>query len=95
LRGEELIRPEDFGFTSIDHQTLKGGHDTRENASIFLDILQNRASTGQKQVVVANAALAIRTISGFSLEACVSMADEALSSGKAFETFKKLIQIQS
>ncbi|MBK9290508.1 MAG: anthranilate phosphoribosyltransferase [Bacteroidetes bacterium] len=94
-RGEELLAPANFGMQKLRPEALFGGQDTAANAAIFLNILQNKASEAQKQVVVANAALAIRTISGMELSDCIMLANETLESGKAYQTFKKLIQLQA
>lgn len=93
-QGERLIQPEDFGFGLLDQVALTGGDNTAENAAIFLDILQNRALPAKIQVVIANAALAIQTMSNLSLPDSFTLASEALSSGKAYNTFNKLIQLQ-
>lgn len=93
-QGERLLQPEDFGFGLLEPEALTGGADTPENATIFLDILQNRATPARAQVVIANAALAIQTMSSLDLTASVALANEALQSGKAYTTFEKLIELQ-
>jgi anthranilate phosphoribosyltransferase len=92
---ELLLHPDDFGYSAVSPDEILGRNDTSSNAAIFLDILKNRGTAAQENVVLANAALAIRTMSGKSLDQSLDEARHALKSGKAYETFKRLIQIQA
>lgn len=92
---ELLLHPDDFGYSAVSPDEILGRNDTTSNAAIFLDILKNRGTAAQENVVLANAALAIRTMSGKSLDQSLDEAKHALKSGKAYETFKRLIQIQA
>lgn len=94
-KGEEVLRPSHFGFNQWRGIDLHGGSDTSDNARIFNNILQNRAHPAQQQVVIANAALAIQTLTGYELQECVSEAQNSVLSGKAYQSFKKLIQLQA
>jgi len=61
-------------------------------ATIFKNILNNKATGSQKSVVTANAGLAIHTIKPeTSLVDCVAEARESIESGQASATFKKLV----
>ncbi len=91
---EQLLYPKDFGYPANDPESILGGKDTHSNARIFIDLLQNRGTPAHESVVLANAALAIQTISQKTLSQSLEEAQRALKSGKAFETFRKLIQLQ-
>jgi anthranilate phosphoribosyltransferase len=90
--GEQLLSNTNLGLKQIEASQISGGVSVEGNAEIFLNVLQNKASKSQKDVVVANAALALYATGNPSLEDCVQRAVEAIDSGRAFETFKKLME---
>lgn len=92
---EQLLQPDDFGYPVVFPDEILGGNDTAANAAIFLDILQNQGTAAQENVVLANAALSIKTISGKSLSQSNEEARHVLKSGKAYVTLKRLIQLQA
>jgi len=88
---EYHIRPEDFGFSQLTLDGLRGG-DKNANAVIALNVLKGEKSSA-RDVVVANAALGIY-VSGKAntiLEG-KQKAEESINSGKALEKLQKLIQ---
>jgi len=90
-QGEFLYQSEDFGLETIQADQIKGGKTVNENAKIFLSVLQNESTKAQKEVVLANSALGLKTIYPTKdLKECVAIANESLASGKAFEIFQKL-----
>ena len=94
--GEEYITPENFGFSAVSPDDLYGGNSAEEAAAIFSDVLNNRATARQKEVVLANTAAGIRTIHPEKpWDSCLETARESLESGKALHAFKKLISLQS
>jgi len=68
-----------------------GGKTVEDAAAIFNSILKGNGSKAQNGVVLANAALAIKTITNNELEVCFKEAQEALLSGKAYTNFNNLI----
>jgi anthranilate phosphoribosyltransferase len=61
---------------------------------IFIDVLENRASPGRQDVVVANGGLALHIcFPELSLEDCIAKARESIESGSAMKTFKTLMEI--
>lgn len=77
------IRPEDFGLRRITHDEIKGG-DQYENAGIIRNILHDEATDAQRDIVLLNAAYAIRAAGGTeSTEEALEKARESISSGKA------------
>lgn len=90
---ERIISPEDFGFHKIKLEAIKGGTTTDEAAKIFHNIISGKGTLEQKQVVCANAALAIQTVEKSTFDEAFSKAEESLLSGKAFGKLNHLIAI--
>ena len=88
---EYHLRPEDFGFSQLSPDALRGG-DKKTNAAIAMQVLQG-GSGPARDVVVANAALGLY-VSGkaTSVMEGKQKAEESIRSGRAFEKLKKLIQ---
>jgi anthranilate phosphoribosyltransferase len=92
---EETIDPSTFGFSRVNQDDLFGGYQTSEAASIFMNVLTNRGTTAQKNVVVANAAAALRCIHPeTSWSDCTGIAMESLDNGSALRSFNRLISMQ-
>lgn len=95
-RGESLLRAESFGLPAVLPHELHGGESLEDAALIFKNVLENEATPAQKHAVAANAALAIHCYGlAASLPEAVELAKESLASGRALQSFKKLIEIQS
>ena len=90
--GERICSPEDFGFKNIEPAAIFGGNTMEEASQIFMNILHGKGTHEQNAVVVANAALALQNTDKFgNYEACLELAKESLSDGKALKTLKSLI----
>ena len=90
---EQMLYPKDMGMPIYTQEDLFGGQTPEEAQDIMLRVLQNQATPAQKDVVIANAGLAIHTIKPEqSLEDCLSEARESIESQSAFNVLKKLIQ---
>jgi len=90
--GEKLNTLKSLGFERLDPQTIVGGSTVAESAGIFMRVLSGDATTAQSNVVLANAALAIKTIKPESSFAdCFYEAEESLVSKRALEGFKNLV----
>ncbi|MDR2040081.1 MAG: anthranilate phosphoribosyltransferase [Bacteroidales bacterium] len=93
---ETIYSPEHFGFVRAKEKDLYGGETVEEASGIFDRVLSDRATTPQKNAVVANAAFAIRTIDpSLSLEDAIKQAYESIESQKALQAFKKFVEINS
>jgi anthranilate phosphoribosyltransferase len=91
---ENLYTPENLGFKKVNPAELYGGNSPQEAARIFDNVLNNSATEAQKNVVIANAAVAIQTIEPQSdIHACIDKARTSLESGKAKKTFDKFLKI--
>lgn len=92
-KGEEVFSPEALGFGRYKPEELHGGETAEESAKIFETVLKNEGTAAQKDVVLANATLAIHTARPkYGMVEAGEMARECLESGKAFDTFKKFIE---
>jgi len=90
---DEVIDPRDLGFDLLKPEQLSGGETVKDSADIFLAVLRNEATEAQKQVVVANAALAYHAARPeVSLEDAIAGSREALESGKAYQQFKIFLE---
>lgn len=93
---EKIYKPEDLGFDRYEEAELDGGKTPEEAARIFDNVLNNRATKAQKEVIVANSAFAIQVIEpGKSIVECIDIARESLESGKALATLKRFLNINS
>jgi anthranilate phosphoribosyltransferase len=89
---EKLLNPTSFNLQKVNGLELHGGDTAEDAAKIFMSVLENRATASQRNVVVANAGLAIHTIHPEkSLTDCVAEALTSIESGNAFKTLKKLL----
>ncbi|MBB3185838.1 anthranilate phosphoribosyltransferase [Microbacter margulisiae] len=94
--GEKMYTPELLHFERVSQAALDGGKTPEDAARIFDNVLQNKATLAQKNVVVINAAFAIRTINPeLSLEECIDQAKNSIESGAALNTLKKFIALNS
>ena len=90
--GESLVHPADMKLNTYQAEDLFGGDSVAAAAKIFEQVLKNEGTEAQKEVVIANAAMAIYTASDkLSLEDSVGKARESLESGKALNAFKTFI----
>jgi anthranilate phosphoribosyltransferase len=91
---EQIIGPDDLGLHTFDPTELSGGNTVEEAAKIFMSVLEGRSTRAQKEVAIANAAMALYCADNtLGLRGAVDKARESLESGKALNSFKKLINI--
>ncbi len=94
--GERVYSPIELGMAQAVDADLFGGNTVEDAAKIFDAVLEGRATTAQENCVVANAALAIRTLEPeITIEKAVGEAHESIHSGRAAATFKKFIELNS
>jgi len=92
---ESIIDPSTLGLEEGRHEELSGGKSTAEAAEILVKVLTNAGSDRQKQVVIANAAAALKVVQPeASWTDCVEKASESLDSGRAYQSFLTLISMQ-
>lgn len=90
--GEHIHSISDLGFERIDPLKIGGGSSVQESAEIFKAVLDGEGSKEQNNVVLCNAAVAIRTIKPEkSFVDCFYEAEESLNSGMALRSFNRLL----
>ena len=87
---ESILTPEDFGVKQIAAKEISGGKNVDTSVKIFMDIIQNKGTTAQQDVVCANAGMAIATALSLSPIEGFEKAKESLISGKALGALTKL-----
>lgn len=91
---EQLLLPEDLGFEKCKQEDLFSGKSIDDSAKIFKQVLNNEATKAQKQVVLANAAMAINcTRPELNIEEAIALAKESIESKKALKAFDKLLEL--
>ena len=93
---EKIYTPESLGFSRYQEADLYGGDTPEEAAKIFNNVLKNKATSAQRDVVIANSAFAIQVIeSQKSIFECIDMAKQSLVSGKALQVLNKFVELNS
>ena len=87
---ESLLMPRDFGVDSVSENAISGGENVEHSTKIFIDIIQNKGTIAQQNVVCANAGMAIATALNLSPLEGFEKAKETLLSGKAYNVLSKL-----
>ncbi|MFY0629950.1 MAG: anthranilate phosphoribosyltransferase [Flavobacteriaceae bacterium] len=90
--GEQIIKPEDVGQKRILQSDIYGGNSVEDAAKIFKTILDGNGTEAQNNVVLTNAAFALKIIdSNTSFETAFSTAKDSLFGGKAKQCLNKLV----
>ena len=94
---EKTFSPSDLGLHTAKPEELVAGASEDEAKEIFDHVLNNTALPAQKEIVLANAAFGIQVLEGGkkAIEECIEVARESIDSGKALETFKKFVALNS
>ena len=93
---EKIYTPQNFGFKRAQMSEIYGGQTAEEAKAIFDNVLMDKATEAQKNVVIANAGFAIHIINQQkSVEDCMAEARESIESGRALATLKKFVELNS
>ena len=87
---ERVLSPHDFGVLPLEANQIAGGDNVDSSAKIFMNVIQNKGTQAQQEVVCANAGIAIATALNLSPIEGFEKAKESLLSGKAFEALTQL-----
>ena len=91
---EHLAEPSYFGLLKYNQMDIIGGETIADAAGIFMKVLDNESTSAQKDVVLANSALAIQCFNqDKDIIDCVEEARISLDSGKAKKCFVRLLNI--
>jgi len=89
---EQLLSPEQAGFTQITPEDILGGKTVKESAEIFLRILEGEGTDAWNDVITINAGLALKCIcQNKTQDECIEIANESLRSGKALKAFSRVL----
>jgi len=92
-RMEGMINPEDFGVRLLSQTEIEGGKTIEESADMFVNIISGKGTAAQNDVVCANAAMAIATVTKCSPLEGFELAKESLFSGKGHQALKTLQEL--
>jgi anthranilate phosphoribosyltransferase len=93
-KGEQIINPEDLGQKRIQQSEIFGGNSVADAAKIFKSILEGNGTEAQNNVVLTNAAFALKIVDETkSFETAFSEAKDSLFGLKAKLTLEKLVSI--
>ena len=92
--GEQIVNPEDLGQKRIQQSEIFGGNSVSDAAKIFKTIIEGNGTEAQNNVVLTNAAFALKIIDETkSFETAFSVAKDSLFGLKAKQTLEKLVRI--
>jgi anthranilate phosphoribosyltransferase len=89
------IDPEQYGIKKAPFEAILGG-DVEKNGAIFRDVLHNRATDPQRDMVLINAAYAL-IADGMArdVQEALEIARDGLLSGKAAKKLKQIVSVSS
>jgi len=90
---EGMLKPEDFGVRQLLESEIEGGKTIESSAQIFTDIISGKGTEAQNNVVCANAAMAIATVTKCTPLEGFQIAKESLLSGKGLVALNKLQEL--
>ncbi len=92
-REEAYRSPDFFGFNKVTQESIYGGGSIGESKQIFLDILQGKGTQEQNNVVIANAAIAIKCLKPeYSIMDCIQIALDSILGKQAFYVLKRAVE---
>jgi len=90
---EGMLNPSDFGVRLLSQTEIEGGKTIEESADMFTTIISGKGTEAQNNVVLANAAMAIATVTKCSPLEGFELAKESLFSGKGLQALKTLQEL--
>lgn len=91
---EAMLSPEKMGMKRLKPEDLFGGNTADDAAKIFKSVLEQHGTEAQNNVVLANSAMAIKTLCPEKeIGACIEEARSSLLGGCAKMVLKKVLEI--
>jgi anthranilate phosphoribosyltransferase len=90
---EGMLNPSDFGVRLLSQREIEGGKTIEESADMFTNIISGKGTEAQNNVVLANAAMAIATVTKCSPLEGFELAKESLFSGKGLKALQTLQEL--
>lgn len=89
------LNPEEFGFKLTPIEAIKGG-DSRVNAKILLDILEDRERGAKRDIILLNSALTLKMSDlARDIQEGIEMARDAIESKRAIAKLKEIVDISN
>ena len=90
---EGVLNPIDFGVRQLLQSEIEGGKTIEESTAIFMNIISGNGTESQNNVVCANAAMAISTVTKCTPLEGFELAKESLLSRKGLAALNKLQEL--
>lgn len=91
--GTAILEASHFGLPDYNLRDINGGTGIEDAKEIFINVLENKSTAAQRDVVLANSALAIDCFKEESdIASSIGEARESLESGKALDVLKQVTQ---
>lgn len=90
---EQIVTPESLGLRRLRQSEIFGGNSVKEAAKIFVSIIEGKGTEAQNNVVLANAAFALKILDdNKSFETAFEEAKDSLFGLKAKDSLSKLVK---
>lgn len=84
---------QDFSFNNYQLIDLQAGKNLEQSAKVMVNILQNKGTKAQTEVVLANVAIALQTANNsLNLNSAIALGKQSIESGKAYQSLKKYLE---
>ena len=90
---EGILNPDDFGVRSLAQTEIEGGTTIEASAEMFMNVISGKGTEAQNNVVCANAAMAIATVTQCTPLEGFELAKQSLFSGKVLVALNKLHEL--
>ena len=90
---EGILNPDDFSVRSLAQTEIEGGTTIEASAEMFMEVISGKGTEAQNNVVCANAAMAIATVTQCTPSEGFELAKESLFSGKGLVALNKLQEL--
>jgi anthranilate phosphoribosyltransferase len=90
---EGILNPDDFGVRSLIQTEIEGGKTIEASAEMFMEVISGKGTEAQNNVVCANAAMAIATVTQCTPLEGFETAKESLLSRKGLVALNKLQEL--
>ena len=90
---EGILNPDDFSVRSLAQTEIEGGTTIEASAKMFMEVISGKGTEAQNNVVCANAAMAIATVTQCTPLEGFELAKESLFSGKGLVALNKLQEL--
>lgn len=90
---QQIVNPSDIGLQKIQQSDIYGGKDVPQAAKIFTAVLDGKGTKEQNNVVLTNAAFALKTFdTSLSFKEAFQRAQDSLMGGKAKQCLHTLLK---